>query len=320
LTGHNKKKKALKELSLMLDEVVYDLIKNTNIKEFIRNYYSSDFKRGWGMDGTHSHAAIEIDYVQDGAAFYKFEKEIVKISKNNLLLILPNVPHQLFVEYDCKLMHISLNLNQIINGDAEKALQDIGNIFCTETTFLNIGYLRANDDSSINDSIKKIVFELENKKDSYELMVKIILSALFVKLKRILNEKMENEGSYQRGHIEKAMNYITLTLPYDLTPETISNFIHISCDYLKHIFKKYTGYSVMEYVAYKRIELAKQLMQNTDLKISDIAMDVGIGNFQYFSTLFKKYTGVTPSQYRKMNQSTNYDDSIDGKNYHICTD
>lgn len=304
----------------MLDEAIHHLINHVTIEDFIRNYYRSDFRRGWAMADAHSHPAMEIDYVEDGAAFYKFDKEIVKISKNNLLVILPYVPHQLFVEYDCKLMHVSLNMDHAIQCTAENAAAEIGSLLGTDPASLGTGYLQTNDDSSISDSIKKIIYELENKEADHELMVKLLLSRLLIKIKRIIGRKKEDEVNVQSVHVEKAINYITLSLPNDLTPETISGSIHISCDYLKHIFKKYTGFSVMEYVANKRIELAKQLMENSSLKVSDIAMNVGIGNFQYFSTLFRKQTGVTPSQYRRTHYSTNYNNSVDGKTYHKCTD
>lgn len=301
---------------MILDEVVYRLIKDVNIKELIRNYYRSDFERGWAMSEAHSHIATEIDYVMDGTAYYKFDKEIVKISKNNILLILPNIQHKLFVEYDCKLMHISLNLNQIINTEINNQTTDgSDSLIFSDSPFIDIGYLKINDDSSLNDSMKEIVFELENKDIDCELLVKVIISKLLIKLKRIISNKNKHKGNIQSEYIEKAINYIVLSLSNDLTPEIISNAIHISCDYLKHIFKKHTGYSVMNFVYNKRIELSKQLLNNHCLKISDIAVDVGINNFQYFSTLFKKHTGVTPSKFRKINQSTDYNNSLDGKNY-----
>lgn len=60
-----------------------------------------------------------------------------------------------------------------------------------------------------------------------------------------------------------------------------------------------TGQSLREYINSKRIDAAKQLMSTTKLNLTDIALQVGFENIPYFSTVFKKYCGVSPSEWKE---------------------
>ena len=76
----------------------------------------------------------------------------------------------------------------------------------------------------------------------------------------------------------------------------------ISENYLSRLVKKYTGRSVGAWIDIVRIQRAKRLLSETRLPIIDIAAAVGIEDQSYFSRLFKKETGLTPSSFRKMMQ------------------
>ena len=62
--------------------------------------------------------------------------------------------------------------------------------------------------------------------------------------------------------------------------------------------KKETGKTLSEYIRSKRIEFASQLLLDTNLQVQTIAFHCGIMDVQYFSKIFKKETGLTPSEYR----------------------
>ena len=64
------------------------------------------------------------------------------------------------------------------------------------------------------------------------------------------------------------------------------------------LFKKSTGSSFKEYLNMVRIEESKRLLSNTDFSIIDIAIAVGFEDQSYFSKVFKKFTGLTPKQFR----------------------
>lgn len=98
--------------------------------------------------------------------------------------------------------------------------------------------------------------------------------------------------------IKKVKSYIRENYSNDINRQNIASVVSVNSDYLSRLFNKQVGVSIPEYIAGVRIEHAKRLMLS-DLPVSNIALEVGIENFSYFSKLFKKYTGMTPTEYKK---------------------
>ena len=73
-------------------------------------------------------------------------------------------------------------------------------------------------------------------------------------------------------------------------------------EYLARMYKKKTGVSLKDYINDYRIQQAKLLLQQSDKQVGEVAADVGFSNLSYFSTLFKKSTGLTPVEYRRRSQ------------------
>ena len=78
----------------------------------------------------------------------------------------------------------------------------------------------------------------------------------------------------------------------------IAEQMEVSSNYLSTIFRRETQYSVNEYLNAVRLKHAKRLLRETNLKVYEIAEQVGFSDTYYFSSVFKKLVGVTPSEYR----------------------
>ncbi len=103
----------------------------------------------------------------------------------------------------------------------------------------------------------------------------------------------------QREDVTKAVEYIVANYNTELTLSKVAGYINISENYFSHIFKKVMGNSFTEYITKYRIEKAKELLRNSDMRINEIAEQVGFVNVYYFSNVFKKYTGASPVEYKK---------------------
>ncbi|MFD0698963.1 response regulator [Paenibacillus sp. GCM10027628] len=100
-----------------------------------------------------------------------------------------------------------------------------------------------------------------------------------------------------RNSIIKATQYIQQFYDQEISLQSISNLVHLSKNYFANLFKKEMGESFLEHLTRVRIEKAKSLLTG-ELKTADIGHLVGIADPKYFSKVFKKITGVSPSEYR----------------------
>lgn len=85
----------------------------------------------------------------------------------------------------------------------------------------------------------------------------------------------------------------------DISLRQIANEFFMNESYLSDLFKKETGISFTSYLTRERMEKAKELLKQIDLKIYDISEMVGYNNSRYFNSVFKKYAGMTPFEYRE---------------------
>ncbi|MBK1812291.1 helix-turn-helix transcriptional regulator [Clostridium sp. YIM B02505] len=98
---------------------------------------------------------------------------------------------------------------------------------------------------------------------------------------------------------QKAIEYIRINLDGDLSLDAISNALDVSSTMLSRQFKKETKQNITEYINIQRINEAVYIMENQGISITDIAYMVGFNDLNYFTKVFKKLKGMTPSEYRK---------------------
>ncbi|MCL2878702.1 MAG: AraC family transcriptional regulator, partial [Treponema sp.] len=97
----------------------------------------------------------------------------------------------------------------------------------------------------------------------------------------------------------KAVNHIALHYSEDLSLKDIADIVFVSAYYLSHLFRKELNTTFSDYLCKIRVEKAKDMLKKgEDLRINEIAEQTGFHNPNYFTTLFKKATGMPPREYR----------------------
>lgn len=98
--------------------------------------------------------------------------------------------------------------------------------------------------------------------------------------------------------VQKSIIFIDSNLSSNLSLSTIAQAQNVSAGYLSTIFRRETTKTITEYIAERRVKHASHLLSTTHLQIQTVALHCGIMDVQYFSKVFKKYTGKTPKEYR----------------------
>jgi YesN/AraC family two-component response regulator len=132
---------------------------------------------------------------------------------------------------------------------------------------------------------------------------------LRVCLEKWLNKQIEGkevnqiEEDVPSSTIEQVLNYIKKTPLKDVTLQSAADKVHVNSSYLSQLFKQRLNKKFVDYLTELRIEEGKRLLVNTSLRMAEIAERVGYSDLAYFSNNFKKITGCSPSEYRKMTGS-----------------
>lgn len=98
--------------------------------------------------------------------------------------------------------------------------------------------------------------------------------------------------------ILQILSYLNANYAKDISLQSLSDEIHLSKNYISHLFKKETGFSYSGYLEELRIRKSKELLRNSDLPIAKICEATGFNDYFYFIKVFKKVVGCTPNQYR----------------------
>lgn len=146
----------------------------------------------------------------------------------------------------------------------------------------------------INEASTELAIRIENAASENELFT--IFKEIPSVYCKIVREKSLKEYSLL---IRKAINYINLNLNSNLTLSFIANNIVINPNYLSSKFNKEVHESIASFINRRRIEESLKLMKNASLSITAISEQVGFNDVNYFSKIFKKLLGVSPSEYRK---------------------
>ena len=97
--------------------------------------------------------------------------------------------------------------------------------------------------------------------------------------------------------VEKIIRYVNRFYMQHITLDVICKEFYLSRSYISHRFKKATGKSFRQYLTDVRINAAKNLLLNSELSVTEIALCVGFCDSNYFSKVFKEYTGSAPRNY-----------------------
>jgi AraC-like DNA-binding protein len=225
-------------------------------------------------------------YVAEGSAHFVIHGTNHTVSKGGVVLYKPNEPQN----YDYKLL-------------------DKPDIYWIHFTGRNVDQFL--DQLELNEENP---MTLQNSDELPELFDKIITE---LRMSRYLNAEMTEAYFRQLMITISRINHIddTTKQPYNsLFDEVINHFNreyqsniniaeyaanqHISCSWFIREFKKYTGYSPKQYITNLRIQHAKELLNNRYLSVNDVSALVGYENQLYFSRIFRKNTGMSPSEYR----------------------
>ena len=253
------------------------------------------------------HDNYEMVYMKKGYAVFEISGQKVEMGPNDIVIIKPMQYHKLIVksESGCEFIVLYFTFENRINGEhAQIPAEDFLNFVSNkgESPYIS---LKVSPKNEIVVLLNRILKERKSSEPGSEFLNYLLIMELFVLLSRALKMEWENsvklKSSKLKELIDISINYIHNNFERDISLGDIAKYVFLSPSYFTRAFKEQTGMSPISYLLKIRIERAKEMLVDTGLKISDIALSVGFSNQQRFNEMFKKYAGLTPLQYRKQN-------------------
>ncbi|MDO5336494.1 MAG: AraC family transcriptional regulator [Eubacteriales bacterium] len=145
---------------------------------------------------------------------------------------------------------------------------------------------------------RQMILELQMCRPNYEELLSLLLRHIFLLINRHIKEG-NKATSYMLEETERATRYFNENYNKPISIEEYALSRHVSACWFIRKFKYYTGISPMQYVLSIRIANAQNLLETTSYTVAEIADIIGYDNPLYFSRLFKKQLGMSPTEYRK---------------------
>ena len=250
------------------------------------NASSSRYEGDWPSI-PHSHAFTELFYVRDGRGEFLLEDKIYPISKDDLIIVNPHINHTEISKETPPLSYFTVGVEGVCFSFNDQKEYRIFNCRKKETDLLFY--------------FNSLFQELDKQSEGYEKICNYLLHILILQLQRITDSPFElitaQHPSKECAYIKR---YLDSNYSENITLDHLSALSHLNKYYLSHEFTKYYGISPMNYLSRKRIDVCKELLENTDYGISDIAHLVGFSSQSYLSQSFRKSCGMTAGTYRKL--------------------
>lgn len=112
-------------------------------------------------------------------------------------------------------------------------------------------------------------------------------------------QNLKKENIISR-HISRCMDYIDQHLHEKILLDELAAHVELNTSYLSVLFKKETGIPVSDYILRRRLEVAENMLKNSDYSCSEISSFLAFGSQSHFTEAFRKKNGVTPKQFRNM--------------------
>ncbi len=242
----------------------------------------------YGYGPTIRHEYI-IHYIISGEGTYYVNNTEYKLKENQGFLICPNSITYYQANKDNPWTYLWVGFN----GKLAKKYLNYAGLDEKKLIF------HSNDDA-LKDCIKEMI---DNPPINYhnELLLHGLMYKFLAKLSITSNISYIGQTSnHINSYIEKSVEYINRHYSGDIKIQDIADELAIHRSYLSKIFKQVIGKSPQEYLVYFRINKSIELLEKTDLPISEISNLVGYCDQIAFSKIFKKLQGVSPNKYRSL--------------------
>lgn len=250
----------------------------------------------------HWHEHIEIILVLEGWLDIEIENEPFRFSAGEIAVINPRCLHvcpnfERTTKLYCLMADMDIFRSRYVDTSDERYINPLVEGKVSFRT-------KIEDDESLRELIRKCYMIFSKEEKAYQLQVKSCLFALIYKLFRDyeyenINDPRKRFVPVARERVNAILSYVDDHYAEKIRLEDLVDVVHINKFYICKIFQQCTGKTLLNYINIVRVQKAVEKLITSNDPVTDIAFSVGFQDINYFSRIFKRVMGVSPTEIRK---------------------
>lgn len=240
------------------------------------------------LQADHYHNFYEIFYLLSGQSHFLLKDSIYHLEKGDLVFIAPGELHHSLYNENCEICMIYFKKEHLLINRNEHPRSFMG---CVPALY----------QESFTALLSRMLAEHARIDEYSDNFLAVYLQEILLMLMRhsVMAEKEPDLLNSRDADILLATKYIYKNFKSHLTLDEVSAVASLSPAYFSKKFKQTTGMGFKEYLNYVRLKHAQAALLTTDSTITDIALEYGFNDSNYFKDLFKKVYGKSPREFRK---------------------
>ncbi|NOW88483.1 MULTISPECIES: AraC family transcriptional regulator [Clostridium] len=277
----------------------YDDMSNENVVIKIKR---EEYETPGIILSSHWHDQIQFFYCARGNAVIRCNSKEFEVSDNDFVIINSKELHYIeSISEGLTLYLIKIDLTFIYSNKADSIqAQFLTPLSQNLILFENV----VRNDESLLRCVNRMIHEYFTKEIGFELAIKSQVYDLIVILLRGYIKKIYNESELKSKMLllqrfKDVIDYIENNFTEKIDLEKLSKIAGFSKGHFCRLFKQITSMSAIDYINNLRINKAFDLLKNSDLNITEIAVSCGFSDSNYFSRIFKNHKKISPMQTKK---------------------
>ncbi|WP_245898810.1 AraC family transcriptional regulator [Chitinophaga niastensis] len=263
--------------------------------------------------GNHKNTFFELMYIRKGTGTLFSNQHAFEYQAENLFLLMPQEAHYTIVKNTTNFLFIRFNGIYLEAQRTNNAHSNLGDwakrleyIYHNNNHFPGCILRNEEDKPIVKALINALTLEYPRQQSLRNEVVQQLVNTLITIVARNVSlafPEKNTAGSDASGDI---INYIhqNIYYPEKLRAEKLASQFNISLNYISEYVKKITGESIQRYVTNYKLKLVETRLQYSDMRMSEIVDELGFTDESHLNRTFKKYTGINPTEFRKLHKAS----------------
>lgn len=248
------------------------------------------------MSKSHYHDFYELYFLESGERYHIIQDTLYNIHSGNIVIFEPYIMHHSYGDKNISFKRIVCYFqpSEINSPELLEMLKNSTGVYQP---------VHIRNQFHVQQILNAMLQEESNNSSFRHDMMHNLLNILLITLFRSSFASQSTPPPQKKSLIEQVIDYIHSSYYNDISLESLSHQFHISPYHLCREFKRCTNRTLSQYINVTRVMNAQRKLMETDKSITEISVLTGFTNITHFNRVFKQYTGMTPTQYRKSAKS-----------------